>query len=260
MHLAMRCGRQPAAIGLPDFYHDSCGFGLAVRVFSRERVRCGFPRGHLNAVALGRPDGLGLRLQRHGLRIGNAVAEFDRVARVGALRVCVETQDRKSISAHRLEGFLALGALLRRYFVFQRPVLFPSRPKRPAKVNSHREERRARNDDVSWESFVMGLGGRVSKHVRAYRLIFRCGSLHRAIPRLPIDNRNSRPPVACSNVRTPSLATRRNRRGLDPCKSLNRSHRKFAFWFYEALRYFRRGADVDRLAPPLFPDEKGLAA
>jgi hypothetical protein len=101
-----------------DFHHNSRGLGLTGRVFGCERIRCGFVRGHLDAVGLRRPDRLGLRLKLYGLRIGDAIAEFDGVARMGTLRVRVETQNGKLISAHRLEDFSVLGALLRRYFFF----------------------------------------------------------------------------------------------------------------------------------------------
>ena len=155
---------------LLDFDRDGSRFGLAGRVFSGERIRCGFARGHLNAAALRRPDGLGLRLELHRLRIGNAIAEFDGVAGMSALRIGVETKNVKSLAAHRVNNFLVLSEPLRRCFFFERPVLFPSRPERPAKINADHQKCCAGDKDISTKSFVTrlsvmtGLRSRFSKH------------------------------------------------------------------------------------------------
>ena len=85
---------------------------MAGGIGCRKGVRGGFGRGDVEAAGVGWPNRIGLRLERDGFGVGDAVAKLNGLAAVNLARSGVETLNGEILAAHLLERGAILFALL----------------------------------------------------------------------------------------------------------------------------------------------------
>jgi hypothetical protein len=86
-----------------DFNFYGLGFCVAPVVLDGQRVRCGFCGNDVYAAGVGRPDGIGLRLELHGFGVGYAVAELSGFAAVHGAWAGVEALDVEFFASKLIE-------------------------------------------------------------------------------------------------------------------------------------------------------------
>src|SRR5713226_7786269 len=142
-------------------------FGVAGGIRDGQGVSGGLFWLYVDAARVGRPNGIGLRFQRHGFGVGHAIANLHGFASPDHAGGGVEILDGELLSAELFQGDAILLLLLLRSFhlraVFNGAIFPPARKKNPP-YNKHNDDKGRRGVQRGIFEKGLGLRFRFSRH------------------------------------------------------------------------------------------------